>query len=269
MILVTGASGQLASQVVTLAQEAGLPVQTASRSSDADRQMDFDDPTTLDFQGIDVLFLTSAGVAEDDVVMRRHGAVLKAAHEQGVGHVIYTSLSKASDHLGFALAHRWTEREVKASGMNWTILRNGLYAELIGMLAAPQNGAIMTPFAEGRVSAVARGDLALVAAKVLADPSAHVGKCYELSGATSFTLSELSEALEVSYTPAPFEAVRTQLSGMPLLPFQAPMLMSILSSATAGILETEQTDLLDFVPVPTDAKTVAGAVATALAQPQE
>jgi len=131
---------------------------------------------------VKTLFLVSAGYAEDDVVIRRHGAVLEAAGRQGVKHVVYTSLSKASDHLGFALAHRWTERAVMNSGMAWTILRNGLYAELIGALSAPREGRITTPFGTGPISSVARADLADAAVAVLAKPEAHAGVTYELSG---------------------------------------------------------------------------------------
>ncbi|MEU9060848.1 NAD(P)H-binding protein [Streptomyces sp. NPDC048430] len=89
---------------------------------------------SLDLAGVSTLVLISAGYAEDDQVVTRHAAVLDAAVRDGIGHVVYTSLTTAGDHLGFALAHRATERLVRASGLPWTILRNGLYAELFGGL---------------------------------------------------------------------------------------------------------------------------------------
>lgn len=257
MILVTGAAGRLAALVVARARQAGLAVLTASRSPDADRPMDFDRPETLDFTGVETLFLTSAGYAEDDVVMRRHGAVLKAARAHGVKHVVYTSLSRASDHLGFALAHRWTEREIGESGMAWTILRNGLYAELIGALVAPRDGRITAPFGTGGISAVARADLAQAAARILGDPSVHAGRCYELSGTAAFAIPRLADRLGVPYQPTTLEAHRATLSGLPMLPFQPPMLMSICSAAAAGFLETEVTDLAALVPEPQDALAIA------------
>ncbi|EHK53932.1 NAD(P)H-binding protein [Allomesorhizobium alhagi] len=266
MILITGASGQLASQIVTRARQTGLAVLTASRSPDADRQMDFDRPEKLDFTGVETLFLTSAGYAEDDVVIRRHGAVLAAARAQGVQRIIYTSLSHASDHLAFALAHRWTEREIRGSGMAWTILRNGLYAELIGALAAPRDGRIETPFGQSRISAVARADLAEAALAVLADPASHAGRYYELSGTTAFSVPELAARIGVSYEPAVLGRQRERLSTLPLLPFQPPMLMSIFSVAAAGFLEAETTDLKALVPQPLDALEIACAVAQQSAQ---
>lgn len=56
MILITGASGQLASLVADKAKDLGLPELTASRSPTADRRMDFDRPETLDFSEIETLF---------------------------------------------------------------------------------------------------------------------------------------------------------------------------------------------------------------------
>lgn len=257
MILITGASGQLASLVAQRTKEAGLPVETASRSRVADRLIDFDHTETLDFSGISTLFLLSAGYAEDDIVIRRHGAVLTEARRQGVTHVVYTSLSAASDHLSFALAHRWTERALIESGLGWTILRNGLYAELIGTLAAPHQGRITVPFGTAAISAVARADLADAAFEVLQNPKAHAGVTYELSGVTPFSIPHLAQRLAVAYEPTSLAAERERLSTVPLLPFQAPMLLSISSAAMAGFLKSDVSDLLKLLPQPRDALTVA------------
>ncbi|SCX31378.1 Quinone oxidoreductase 2 [Agrobacterium sp. DSM 25558] len=257
MILITGASGQLASLVAEKAKEAGLQFQTASRSLSADRLMDFDRPETLDFSGISTLFLLSAGYAEDDVIMKRHGAVLAAASQHGVSHVVYTSLSAAGDHLGFALAHRWTEQALIESGLGWTILRNGLYAELIGMLAAPRDGRITIPLGRTPIAAVARTDLAEAALKVLSAPEDHAGITYELSGTRPFSAPQLAQRLAVTYEPSSFSAERERLSALPLLPFQAPMLMSIASAATGGFFRSGATDLQKLVPQPLDALSVA------------
>jgi len=257
MILITGASGQLASVVATRAKEAGLHFETASRSPSADRPMDFDYPATLDFSGVTTLFLLSAGYAEDDIIIRRHGGVLAAARRQGVKHVVYTSLSAASDHLAFALAHRWTERALMDSGLNWTILRNGLYAELIGLLAAPRAGRISTPLGIAPISAVARTDLAEAALKVISAPEVHTSATYELSGINAFSLPELALRMEVPYEPSSLSAERERLAALPLLPFQPPMLMSISSAAMAGLLYCETSDLQKLIAQPRDALSVA------------
>lgn len=266
MILITGAAGQLATAIVAQSRAVGLDVTTASRSPDSDRRMDFDQPETLDFRGVETLFLTSAGYAEDDVVMRRHGAVLDAAHDQGVKHVIYTSLTGTGDHLAFALAHRWTERALRNSGMAWTILRNGLYAELIGTLAAPREGRIRTPLGTGGISAVGRNDLAQAAISVLQKPAAHSGASYELSGSAAFTAPDLAQELGLPYDFISLEEERIRLSILPLMPFQAPMLMSVYSAAAAGFLLSDRSDLKKLVPFPADALQIAGSAARKASQ---
>ncbi len=72
MILTTGASGQLAWLVAQRAKAIGLQFETASRSPEADRRMDIDEPSTQLRRHLH-LFLVSAEYAEDDVVMRRNG----------------------------------------------------------------------------------------------------------------------------------------------------------------------------------------------------
>jgi len=140
------------------------------------RLVDFDEPDTLDFSNVDTLVVVSAGTAEDDVVIARHDRAITAAERDGVGHLIYTSLTTAGDHLSFALAHRWTENRIRNGSIPWTILRNGLYAELIAHLLTPIAGVITAPFGDGSVAAVAREDLALAAANVATAPDEHVGK---------------------------------------------------------------------------------------------
>lgn len=247
MILLTGGSGQLSSLIAHAAANAGLDIRTGSRLADAAdptrRRIDFDDPNTLDFRGVETLFLISAGYAEDDVVIRRHDAAIAAATRSGVRHVVYTSLSGTGDHLAFSLAHRWTETRLKDSGLGWTILRNGLYAELIGALAAPVDGVIRAPFGTARLSPVARKDLADAAVTVLKDPRAHAGVIYELSGTEAWSLTDLADKLGVPYRPANLEETRVSLAAAPLKPFQPPMLMSIYSTAAAGFLEARTTDL--------------------------
>lgn len=135
MIMVTGVKGQLAGLILQELADRDFPAVSGSRTPGEDqRHMDFDDPMSLDLTGISTLLLVSAGYAEVDQVIARHRTVLEAAVRDGVEHVIYTSLTGAGDHLGFALDHRVTEELVKASTLSWTTLRNGLYAELFGAL---------------------------------------------------------------------------------------------------------------------------------------
>lgn len=196
------------------------------------------------------LVLVSAGYAEDDVVIARHECVIRAAEEHGVAHVVYTSLTGAGDHLGFALARRWTERRLRRSALAWTVLRNGLYVEPFGALAAPEDAVVRAPFGDGALAAVAREDLADVAASVAAGPPAHAGRTYELVGITSVGAASVASALGVDYAPVPLVQRRVELGAAGLLPFQPAMLLSIFSAVAAGFLAGAEGDLARLLPSP-------------------
>lgn len=253
MILVTGATGALGTLI---AQRLGDRDDTVLGTRDPAqlpaplpaRRVDFDDPSTLveGFEGVDVLLMISAGYGEDDTVIARHGAALDAAEKTGVRHVVYTSLTAAGDHLPYALPHRWTERRIQESTMDWTILRNGLYAELLALLAAPSaDGRITAPLGEGRLAAVARADLADAAVRVAVEASAHVGRVYELVGERAVGGTDLAQAHgpHVTYEPETLATARARITDGGAEPFQVPMLVGTYSTIAAGFLSPTGDDL--------------------------
>ncbi|MEU5847134.1 NAD(P)H-binding protein [Saccharopolyspora shandongensis] len=272
MILVTGANGNLGSATLAALRARGATATGGSRTpGDEMRRLDFDDPTGMDLAGVSVLVLISAGYAEDDQVIGRHAAVLDAAVRDGVQHVIYTSLTGAGDHLGFALAHRATERLVRACGLPWTILRNGLYAELFGGLLMWADDGLESAFGDGAVAAVTRADLAEAAALIAADPAQHGGRTYDLVG-PPITAEQVADRLGVPHrTIGLGEFRRRVLDEMPgLLPFQPPMLASIATGIRHGFLDGAGPDLADILGRPVGdplATAVAVASATRPGQP--
>ncbi len=242
--MVTGANGQLASLTLDELRARGARAVGGSRTAgDGLRRLDFDDPASLDFGGVSTLVLVSAGYAEDDRVVARHGAAVEAAVRDGVDHVVYTSLTGAGDHLGFALAHRATERLVRASGLGWTILRNGLYAELFGALLAWTPDGLESAFGTGALSAVARADLAAAAAAVAAEPAPHAGRTYELVG-DPISADDVAGRLGVSHRTISLGEYRARLlSDAALLPFQPPMMASIATGVRHGFLDGTGDDL--------------------------
>ena len=250
MILVTGASGQLGHTIVERLVGAGRSVVAGTRRpavGSAQRHIDFDDPHSLDFTDFVTVVMISAGFAEDDVVIARHGNIVAAAERDGVQHLIYTSVATDGDHLGFALAHRWTERRIQGSALRWTILRNGLYAELFGSLLAPTDGVITAPFGSGAVAVVTRADLAEAAATVAADPERHINRVYDLVGTRAITADQIATAAGLDYQPASLGSHRASLNESGLLPFQPAMLVSIYSSVAHGFLSRTSTDLGDLL----------------------
>lgn len=266
MIMVTGANGQLASLTLQELAERKVPALGASRTPGrGQRHLDFDDPTSLDLDGVSTLVLVSAGYTEDDHVIARHQALLDAAARDGVVHVIYTSLTGHGDHLGFALAHRATEGMVKTSGLEWTILRNGLYAELFGALLTWTPEGLESAFGSGSLSAVARADLAAAAAIVASHPIAHAGKTYDLVG-DPISAEDVAERLGVGHRSIGLGEYRARLlADDALFPFQPPMLTSIATSIRHGFLSNSNPDLLHLLDRPfTDALTAAADTAAAM-----
>lgn len=265
MILVTGANGRLASLVLAALAARDEPAVGGTRTpGEGQRHLDLDDPATLDLRDVDTLVLVSAGYAEDDQVVARHTAAVDAAVRDGVRHVVYTSLTGAGDHLAFALAHRVTEQVVRASGLAWTILRNGLYAELFGSLLTWTSDGIESPFGQGALAAVVRADLAEAAAIVAASPQAHAGATYELVG-DPVTATAVAVRLGVAHRELGLGAYRARLlADRALLPFQPPMLASIASSVRHGMLTGTGTDLRGLLGRrPGSALTVAATTAAA------
>ncbi|MGW0906661.1 NAD(P)H-binding protein [Streptomyces sp. NPDC002853] len=239
MLMITGATGALGTLVTARLADRDDIVIGSRSPTPGGRLVDFDDPASLDFTGIDTLLVISAGAAEDDVVIARHEAAISAAEKAGVGHLVYTSLSGDGDHLTYALAHRWTERRLRGSSLNWTVLRNGLYAEFLAAITAPgPDGTIAAPLGAGRLAAVARADLADVAVRVATDPAAHAGRTYELVGEHALSGADLAAATGGSYEPGTLAATREAITAAgQALPFQVPMLLSTYAAMAGGFLD--------------------------------
>lgn len=202
-IAITGATGQLGRLAIAALQARGVTPIALARSPEkaADltvpvRAFDYHaaDPAAL--AGVSVLVLISSNDFNDRVGQHRN--VIAAAKAAGVGRVIYTSILRAeTSPMLLAADHKGTEAALKASGLTYTLLRNGWYIEnhtgsLGGAIAA---GALTGSAGEGRFSAAARKDFAEAIA-VTASTSGHDNAVYELAGDQSYSYADL--AAEVS-----------------------------------------------------------------------
>ncbi|MFA6400351.1 MAG: SDR family oxidoreductase [Salinivirgaceae bacterium] len=204
---VTGATGQLGRLVVenlkkkvateTIVALVRKPEKATVLGVEA-RAFDYTQKENLvaSLQGIDKLLLISGN--EIGQRLPQHKAVIAAARQAGIKHIIYTSILHAdSSPLSLAVEHLGTEVSLKESGVTYTILRNGWYTENYtgsakGAIGA---GAFIGNAGEGKISSAARADFAEAAAVVLAGKG-HEGKTYELAGDEAYTLAEL--AAEIS-----------------------------------------------------------------------
>lgn len=204
---ITGATGQLGRLVVEkLKNRSGAGqlvalVRSPEKASDLGieaRAFDYTNPASLaeGLQGIDHLLLISGS----EIGQRRlqHQNVIEAARDAGVKWIVYTSLLHAdTSSLSLAEEHVETEKLLKASGIPYTILRNGWYTENYtgSVPGAVQAGALAGSAGEGRISSATREDFAEAAAVVLSGGD-HAGKIYELAGDNAYTLKDL--AAEIS-----------------------------------------------------------------------
>jgi NAD(P)H dehydrogenase (quinone) len=162
------------------------------------RLADYNQPPAWDeaLKGADkVLLISSSEVGQR---AKQHRAVIDAARRAGVKLLAYTSVLRAdTSPLGLAAEHKETEALIRASGIPFTLLRNGWYTEnyTAGISNALAHGAVYGCAGEGRIASATRADYAEAAANVLTAEN-QAGRVYELAGDTAYTLAEL--AAEIS-----------------------------------------------------------------------
>jgi NAD(P)H dehydrogenase (quinone) len=206
-IVITGASGRLGrltaeavlnsvspSQLVLVTRTPDALSDFAARGVDV-RAGDFDDPASLEsaFAGGERLLLISTDAIGSRIP--QHGRAIDAAVAAGVRSVAYTSTVNPSDSNPQAVAveHRATEELLRASGLGWTFLRDGIYADLLppAAQAAIASGKLLTNDGDGRTAYVARADIAAVAAAVLTTDG-HDGKAYDITGPEALGAADLA-----------------------------------------------------------------------------
>lgn len=203
-LAVTGSTGHLGGLVARQLDDAGSPQRLLVR--DLGRAPELEDavPAVVTYadpvlvraalEGVKTLFMVSAAEAEDR--LQQHCTFVDAAAAAGVQHIVYTSFFGAAADSTFTLGrdHFATEERIKASGMDYTFLRDNFYLDFLPLLAG-EDGVIRGPAGEGVMAAVARADIARSAVTVLRDPALHIGRTYDLSGPEDLSLARAAELL--------------------------------------------------------------------------
>jgi NAD(P)H dehydrogenase (quinone) len=143
-------------------------------------------------------------VSSSDVMNRfeQHQNVVKAAVEAGVGHIIYTSAQRKSEDgtspiALVADAHWRTDNLIKQSGLTYTILKHGLYTDILPMFMGDkviETGTIFLPAGDGKSSYASRSDLAAAGVVVLTSEG-HENKVYEFGGPVSYSFHDIAGIL--------------------------------------------------------------------------
>ena len=197
MLMVTGANGNLGGRVIANLREmvgpSGFVAGTRDPSSPfaselaasgvTVRRADFDDPETLAaaFEGIEAALFISTYAANSARLGQNLNAI-NAAKAAGVKRLAYTSFAGAgpmasADHS--VQVHWPTEQAMTASGMDYTILRHALYADImVGDLDETlATGVLRRAGGSAPCAYIARDDLGVSAATVLATPG-HENRIY-------------------------------------------------------------------------------------------
>jgi NAD(P)H dehydrogenase (quinone) len=256
MIVITGATGQLGQLVISQLLEkvpAGQIVAAVRDPSKASalaaqgvqvRRADYGDAASLDaaFAGAEkVLLISSNEIGQREA---QHRNVVAAAQRAGVRLLAYTSVLHAEgSRLGLAAEHVATEQAIRASGLPYSLLRNGWYHENFDtrIQAGAQHGAIAGSAGNGRIAAAAREDYAAAAAAVLT--AAAPEQVYELGGSAPFTLAELAaetarqSGRAVAYQDLPEAEFKKVLLGAGVPEVYAELIANSDAAAAHGALD--------------------------------
>lgn len=204
VLALTGVTGALGGAIAARFAADGVPFRSVARTPSkvppefaADvRAAEYGDRAAVEaaLAGADTVLMVSGSESADR--LDQHRAFVDGAAAAGVRHVVYTSFVGAAADATFTLArdHGATEDHLRASGMDWTILRDSFYMDVMEPFAG-EDGVIRGPAGDGRCALVARSDVARSAAAVLLDPGAHVGATYDLTGPEALTLTEVARIL--------------------------------------------------------------------------
>ncbi len=211
MILVTGANGQLGRKTVELLLEKTDPKNIAVSVRDPQkaqilaqrgisvRKGDFHDVENLPkaFEGADIALIISTS-EPTELRTQSHKNAIDAAKKAGVKHVVYTSFVHDRDDLPYALArnHINTEAHLRESGLTYTIIREGLYLDVLPMMLGNvvETRKIFYPSNGQPVSYVLRNDIAEGLANILTGRG-HENKVYNFTLEKAHTFAELAAIL--------------------------------------------------------------------------
>jgi NAD(P)H dehydrogenase (quinone) len=195
-IAVTTASGQLGSAIIkhlknligtenvigvartpSKAEQLGVEI----RKGDYNNREEYE--TAL--KGMDAVLIVS-GMDDPKKRIQQHRNVIEAARSNGLKKIVYTSIVGDPEQTAFSpiiQSNRQTEEDVKSSGLEWVIGRNGLYIEpdleYIDNYVI-ENG-ISNCADKGLCAYTSRSELGFAYAKMLIE-NIHNGQTYNLVG---------------------------------------------------------------------------------------
>jgi uncharacterized protein YbjT (DUF2867 family) len=208
VIVVTGASGNIGRSLVDQLLAEGATVRAVTRNPERAGlpaaaetvRADLTDPASLEpvLQGAESLYLNLAAGGSEKV-----GQLVEAAVKAGVRRIVLNSSlsvtgTPADEEAFIPRMHAVAERAIRASALEWTFVRGGMYATnaLQWAPGIKADGVVRSPHPQAVAAPVHEADLAAVTARALLDPSgAHLGRAPAVTGPQAVTLADQVAAI--------------------------------------------------------------------------
>ncbi len=203
MILITGVTGHIGKELIPLLLESQQPIRVLVRDERkvahlnpcierAVGDLNNLDSLTSAMRGVDKVFLVTFETQQDI-------NVIEAAKRAGVQQIVKLSTLEATEHkIKVGIWHYEREELIRASGLDWTFLRPGMFmSNSIDWWADSikgQNSVFFPGGKKGKVAPVDLRDVANVAAITLTQ-AGHSGQAYELTGPELFTIGQMVQVI--------------------------------------------------------------------------
>lgn len=248
---VTAVSGHLGREIIdALVGSADQPLIGLARSPDKVKDLNVEvrpgdyakpDQLTASLAGVETLLLVS-GMAPPEERIQQHRNVIDAAKDAGVAKIVYTSVQgpeEDTDFTSIVKSNRQTEADIRESGLDWAIGRNGIYIEpdVAYIDSYKEQGEIANCAGDGKCGYTTRSELAASYACLLTQPR-HNGETYDLNG-EPITQTQLAALLNEAFgtqlvyramSVAEFRQDRTEELG----PFFGPIIAGIYEGIRRG-----------------------------------
>jgi uncharacterized protein YbjT (DUF2867 family) len=243
MILITGATGTVGSEVVKRLAAEGVQVRAVTRDPGKANIIrlpqvevvkgDFEDADSIRqaCTGVDRAFLLTNSTQRAE---EQQTTFTRIAQQSGVRHIVKLSQlhADASSPGRFLRYHAAGEAAIRTSGLTFTFLRPNLYMQ--GLLnfrpSIQQKSAFFAAAGNARISAVDVRDVADVAVAALTG-SQHDNKIYSLTGPEGLTFAEMAHQLSravgrtITFVDVSPESMRAALADLGFPAWQADGLL--------------------------------------------
>ena len=270
MILVTGSTGQFGAAAVNYLLDKVDASQIAVLARDAQKAQHFADKgitvkigdyhhyesLVAAFEGVDKVLLVSSNDFNDR--FGQHKNVINAAKAAGVKLIAYTSIEEKDAHNSatgiLAKDHALTADYLKASGLQYILLNNSLYANVVPMFLGERvlTDGVFFPAGDGRVPFATREDMALAAAVVLTTDG-HENKEYAIANDETYSFNDVAQYVseisgkEIPYTSPEANVYKQVLEGAGVPEMYIWMLGGFAQAIKDGELETGKADLSKLI----------------------